>query len=258
MSTQSPPKIDLYTALTPNGQKASIILEELALPYKVHHLSFSENEQKDPSYLKTNPNGRIPAIVDSTASPPVRIFESGALYLYLIEKYDKENKISFDYASAEYWECLNWIVWMQSGLGLMQGQANHFYRYAPEMIEYGIERYQTETKRLYGVLNTRLEAQESAGHGLWLVGGKYSIADSNCFCWVNWAEWAGISLEQFPKVEEWLGVINKREAVKRGVDVPEKFDMKEAMKTKEGEEEYEKYHSGWVMKGMKEDKKKHT
>jgi len=177
--------------------------------------------------------------------------------LYLTERHDKENKISFEYGSEEYWEAMSWHFWIQSGLGPMQGQANHFYRYAPENIQYGIDRYQTETKRLYQVLEDRLRQQEKQGLGLWMVGGKYSFVDLNCFCWVNWAEWAGIGLKPFPKVQKWFGVISGREAVKRGLDVPEKFELKEKLKTKEGEEEYAKYHSNWVMQGQNEDQEKH-
>lgn len=140
----------------------------------------------------------------------------------------------------------------------MQGQANHFYRYAPEKIKYAIDRYQTETKRLYQVLEDRLAEQEKKGLGLWLVGGKYSIADLNIFCWVNWAEWAGVSLEAYPKLKQWLDVINQRPAVQRGLNIPSKFDMKEKLETKEGEEEYAKYHSSWVMQGMKEDSDRHN
>jgi len=103
--------------------------------------------------------------------------------------------------------------------------ANHFYRYAPEKIQYGIDRYQNECKRLYQVLNDRLKAQEAADRGLWIVGGKYSIADISCFSWVNWAEWAGIPTKPFPEIEKWLATIQERAAVKSGVDIPEKFTM---------------------------------
>jgi glutathione S-transferase len=254
-------KIDLYTAPTPNGQKASILMEELNLTYTVHTIDLSKNEQKSPDYLEINPNGRIPAMVDRTSSipnTPKRIFESGTMLLYLTEKYDIVNrKISFPHDSDNFWECVSWIMWAQGGLGPMQGQANHFYRYAPERIQYGIDRYQTETKRLYQVLENRLSEQESTGQGLWLVGGKYSIADLNCFCWVNWAEWAGVSLDKFPKLRKWLEIINERPAVQRGLNIPEKFQMKEMLKTEEGEREYAKHHSDWVMQGMKDDQERH-
>jgi len=104
---------------------------------------------------------------------------------------------------------------MQSGIGPIQGQANHFYRYAPQKIDYAINRYQTETKRLYRVLDDRLAAQEAAGQGLWLVGGKYTIADLCCFSWVNWAEWAGVETKPFENVQRWLEIIQKRPAVQR-------------------------------------------
>jgi glutathione S-transferase len=135
----------------------------------------------------------------------------------------------------------------------MQGQANHFYRYAPKKIEYAIDRYQTETKRLYQVLEDHLASSKNS----WLVGGKFSIADLNIFCWVNWAEWAGVSVDKFPQLQEWLAKINERPAVQRGLNIPEKFEMKEKLKTKEGEEEYARYHSNWVMQGMKDDSEKH-
>lgn len=182
-------------------------------------------------------NGRIPAIVDKTSGKEKRIFEGGAILLYLTARYDQSHKLSFPYDTDEYWETVEWITWMQSGIGPMQGQANHFYRYAPTKIDYAINRYQTETKRLYSILNDRLVEQEGKGQGLWLVGVKYTIADLACFSWVNWAEWAGVNLEEFPEVRKWLGVIQGREATERGVNIPDKFAMKEAMKTKEGEEE---------------------
>jgi len=166
---------------------------------------------------------------------------------------------------------------MQSGIGPMQGQANHFYRYAPEKIEYGITRYQTETKRLYSVLEARLVEQKAGNHtvaggeassagdtktvgqspGPWIVGDKCTIADIACFSWVNWAEWAGVSLDEFPETRGWLWRINERPAVARGLDVPEPFKMKEMMKSKEGEDEYAQYHSSWVMKGQEKDQEGH-
>lgn len=204
-----------------------------------------------------------------------RVFEGASIQLYLAAKYDKDYKISFPYDSDEYWEMVEWMIWMQSGIGPMQGQANHFYRYAPEKIDYAINRYQTETKRLYQVLNDRLASQEAAGQvrasqnthihppthtylqGNWLVGGKYTIADLCSFVWVNWAEWAGVETKPFPALQKWLETIQKRPAVEKGNNIPDKFEMKEAMKTKEGAEEYAKHHSNWVMKGMGDDGEKY-
>ncbi|PSK51621.1 hypothetical protein B9Z65_2888 [Elsinoe australis] len=250
-------KIKLYTAGTPNGHKVHIALEELGLNYEVHKIDISKNTQKEPWFLEINPNGRIPAIVDETVTPPKRIFEGGAILQYLTARYDKDNKISFPYDSSEYWETIEWIVWFQSGIGPMQGQANHFYRYAPTKIQYGIDRYQTETKRLYQVLEDRLSAQEAQGRSLWIVGGKYTIADVASFSWVEWHQWAGVPLEKFPKIQKWKREIEARPATERGLNVPDKFELREAMKTKEGEEEYAKHHSNWVMKGQEEEREKH-
>lgn len=130
-------------------------------------------------------------------------------------------------------------------------------RYAPQKIDYAINRYQTETKRLYQVLEDRLAEQQAKNLGLWVVGGKYTIADLACFSWINWAEWAGVPTKPFPKLEQWMAEIQNRPATKKGVNIPTKFEMKEAMKTKEGEEEYAKHHSNWVMQNQKADQEKH-
>lgn len=139
-------------------------------------------------YLHVLANGRIPAIVDPNANnnSGQRIFEGGAILQYLTARYDKDHKFSFPYDSSEYWETIEWTTWMQSGIGPMQGQANHFYRYAPEKIQYGIDRYQTESKRLYQVLEDRLAAQVAGGSSPWIVGEKYTFADLACFSWVEW------------------------------------------------------------------------
>jgi glutathione S-transferase len=134
-----------------------------------------------------------------------------------------------------------------------QGQANHFYRYAPEKIEYGINRYQTETKRLYRVLNDRLAQQDKAGQGLWLVGNKFTIADIACFSWVNFGAWAGIDTKPFAEIEKWMHVINERPAVQRGINIPDEFKLKEIMSSKEKMDEHAKKASAWVMKGQEDD-----
>lgn len=139
-----------------------------------------------------------------------------------------------------------------------QGQANHFYRYAPEKIQYGIDRYQTETKRLYQVLNDRLEQQEKAGQGLWLVGNKFTIADIASFSWVNWGAWAGIETKPFPAIEKWMEVINARPTVQKAVNIPDEFKLKGIMASKEKSEQYAKEASAWVMKGQEADQKKHA
>lgn len=174
------PTIHLLTAGTPNGHKISILLDELKLSYKTTSISFDKKDQKTPEFLKINPNGRIPCIEDLSTSPATPVFESGAIMIYLTEKYDLTKKMSFEHGSPEYWECVQWLFWMNAGLGPMQGQSNHFTRYAPEKIQYAIDRYQNETKRLYGVLDKRLSET-----GDYLVGHKYSIADLACWCWVS-------------------------------------------------------------------------
>ena len=242
------PDIVLYTSGTPNGQKASITLEELNLPYKVQDIQISKNVQREDWFLRICPNGRIPAMIDRTPTldgktREKRIFESGAMMLYLCQRHDPDHRLSYPYDTDKYWEVVEWLVWMQSGLGPMQGQANHFYRYAPEKIEYGINRYQTETKRLYKVLEDRLEQQENSNRtaantpvagsgGPWIVGNKLTIADIACFSWINWAEWAGVDVTQFKQIKKWLDRINARPAVQKGLDVPQPFEMKRKMQSK--------------------------
>ena len=245
------PAINLLTAATPNGHKISILLEELGVEYKTTPISFDKKDQKTPEFLAINPNGRIPAIEDLTTTPATPVFESGSIMLYIAEKFDLTKKVSFEHGSPEYWECLQWLFFMNAGLGPMQGQSNHFFRYAPEKIPYGIERYQSETRRLYGVMNARIEQT-----GDYLVKGKYSIADMACYCWVNFDFWAGVDVTQFPALKKWFDKIDAREATKRGLDVPTKFTLKEKYyKDQSSVEEYAKKSSKWIMDGQKEDQK---
>ncbi|MBU6472356.1 MAG: glutathione S-transferase N-terminal domain-containing protein, partial [Alphaproteobacteria bacterium] len=157
--------IDLYTSETPNGWKVSIALEEMGLPYEVHAIALSKNEQKQDWYLKINPNGRIPAIVDRDAGN-FAVFESGAILVYLAEK----TGMFYGHDPRSRSLVLQWLMFQMSGVGPMMGQANVFYRYAPEKIPYAIERYQRETLRLFGVLEKRLGESE-------YLAGDYSIAD---------------------------------------------------------------------------------
>ncbi|KAJ4286662.1 hypothetical protein N0V90_012914 [Kalmusia sp. IMI 367209] len=243
------PNIELLTAATPNGQKISIFLEELKIPYTTTAIDLSKDEQKQPAFLTTNPNGRIPAIIDhSRGGFPV--FESGAIFLYLAEHYDTAHSFSFEDAD-ERSEMVQWLFFQNAGVGPMQGQANHFFRYAPTTIQYGIDRYQNETRRLYSVLEARLQGRE------WLVGkgrGKYSIADMSTFTWVRWAPWAGIDLGKFPKLEAWAKRIERREAVQKGLAVPSGEDQIVRLRRDPGVEDPFK---GWVMKGQNELKEKH-
>ncbi len=245
----SPTNIELLTAGTPNGQKISIFLEELGVPYTAVPISFSKNEQKTPEFLKVNPNGRIPAIVDHNRGD-FPVFESGAILMYLAEHYDKEFKFSFQDIDEKS-EMIQWLFFQNAGVGPMQGQANHFTRYAPETIEYGVNRYQNETKRLYSVLETRL-----GGDRQFLVGkgqGKYSIADITTFGWVRWAPWAGIELQAFPRLNEWAQRIESREAVQKGLLVPSGED---AIARLRKDPKYQDSTKDWVLKGQKADAEK--
>jgi glutathione S-transferase len=210
--------IELFTAATPNGWKASITLEELELPYKVRRIDFQKREQKEPWYLELNPNGRIPTIVDHDNSG-FAVFESGALMIYLAEKTGKLLPADVKGRSL----VIQWLMFQMGGVGPMMGQANVFYRYAPERIPYAIERYQREVRRLLEILNTRLEHHE-------YLAGDYSIADIANWSWVRGYKWSGVSIDGLDHLERWLDAIGKRPAVKRGVDVPEPVDLEEMIR----------------------------
>lgn len=204
--------IDLYTAATPNGHKVSIVLEELGLPYTVHALSFDKKEQKSADFLKINPNGRIPAIVDR-ANGDFAVFESGAILIYLAEMTGKLMPADPKGRSV----VLQWLMFQMGGIGPMQGQANVFFRYFPEKLQGAIDRYQHETRRLYEVLDTRLQAVE-------FLGGEYSIADIATFPWVRGYEWSGVSVDGLSALQRWMATMEARPAVQRGLRIPERTD----------------------------------
>lgn len=237
MSDSQRPNITLYTDATPNGIKISMALEELGIPYKTEHLDISTGKQKEPWFLDINPNGRIPAITDTFADGrTIRLFESGSIFQYLAEQYDPEHKISYPAGSREYYEVNNWLFFQNAGLGPMQGQANHFVRYAPEKIKYGMDRYVNETRRLYGVLNRHLESSKSG----FIVGDHISIADITTIGWVMWAGWAGVEIDEFPTLKKWEEMMSARPGVKRGADVPTPLDIKEKLKQKDKLDDYAK------------------
>jgi GSH-dependent disulfide-bond oxidoreductase len=204
--------IDLYTASTPNGHKVSILLEELGVPYTVHAIDLMRGDQKKPDYVKLNPNGRIPTIVDPD-NGGFAVFESGAILIYLAEKYGRFLPKDVNGRST----VIQWLMFQMGGIGPMQGQANVFFRYLPEKIQLAIDRYQNETKRLYKVLEKRLEGRE-------YLCDEYSIADIANFTWVNIHAWAGVAVDDLPNVTAWLKRIRERPAVQRGLAVPEKVD----------------------------------
>ncbi|KAL6689840.1 glutathione S-transferase [Trichoderma pleuroticola] len=195
----SNPNINLFTWLTANGIKVSITLEELSIPYQVMEVDISSNAQKESWFIKINPNGRIPAILDGGQ----RVFESGAILLYLTDKYDSEGKISYQFGTSEYYGRLSCIMFQIGGVGPMQGQANHFRLMAGEYA------------MLYSVLNERL------GASLWLAGHKYTIADICNYSWVRYGPIAlGIDLNDFPNLKRWHDTIHGRTEVRRGINVP--------------------------------------
>ncbi len=203
--------IELYTWSTPNGRKASIALEELGLDYRVHPIDIGKDEQFAPEFLKISPNNKIPAIVDPQGpdGTPISLFESGAILIYLAEK---TGRLMPQDPRARY-TALQWLMWQMGGFGPMLGQAHHFRRFAKEQIPYAIERYTNETRRLYGVLDKRLQEVD-------YVAGDYSIADIAIFPWAARHEWQGIALEDFPALKRWYDAIAARPAVRKGMAVP--------------------------------------
>jgi GST-like protein len=209
--------IDLYTAATPNGHKVSIALEELQLPYNVQALSFERREQKAPDFLRINPNGRIPAIVDRD-NGDFAVFESGAILVYLAELTGQ--LMPHDGKGRSL--VTQWLMFQMGGVGPMQGQANVFFRYFPEKLQGAIDRYQHETRRLYEVLNARLGEAE-------YLAGDYSIADIATFPWVRIHDWAGVSLEGLEHVQRWVAALEQRPAVQRGLLVPGREEDEEQL-----------------------------
>lgn len=200
--------IDLYTARTPNGFKASVMIEEIGIPYETHVLKLSDNDQKQDWFLKINPNGRIPAIVDRD-NDDFAVFESGAIMIYLAEKTGK--LLPTDVKGRS--EVIQWLMFQMGGIGPMQGQANVFYRYFPEKIQPAIDRYQNECRRLFEVVDTHLEGRE------WLAG-DYSIADIANWCWIRTYEWGGLSIDGLDNLKRWMDAISARPAAQRGLNVP--------------------------------------
>lgn len=208
--------IELYTAGTPNGYKISIMLEETGLPYTVRALKLAEKEQKQEQYLRLNPNGRIPTIVDHGNEGFV-VFESGAILLYLAEKTGRFLPADPKQRSR----VIQWLMFQMGNVGPMQGQAHVFVRYAPEKIPYAIQRYQKETLRLYEVLERQLENRE-------FLVDELSIADIATFPWVRRYEWAGVNIDHLPNLQRWLRTLEARPAVQRGLNVPEKVKLSSA------------------------------
>ena len=200
--------IDLYTFTTPNGRKASIMLEEVGLPYNVHKVDITKNEQFTPEYIAINPNSKIPAIVDPDTG--ITVFESGAILIYLAEK-TSSNLLPTEQKAR--FQVLEWLMLQMGSVGPMFGQLNHFKKFAPEKIEYAIARYEKETLRLYGVLDRELKDNE-------FICGDYSIADVATYPWVAVYEFQGLTLDNYPNLKRWVETLQQRPAVQRGMKVP--------------------------------------
>ncbi|OUL24283.1 glutathione binding-like protein [Nostoc sp. 106C] len=199
--------IDLYTFTTPNGRKASIMLEEIELPYNVHKIDITKQEQFASEYIAINPNSKIPAIVDQETD--IKVFESGAILIYLAEKTAK--LLPSDKKSR--FQVLEWLMFQMAGVGPMFGQLNHFKRFAPEKIPYAIERYEKETLRIYSVLDQQLANNE-------FICGDYSIADVATYPWVAIYQMQGLTLDNHPNLKRWVETVGQRPAVQRGMSVP--------------------------------------
>jgi GSH-dependent disulfide-bond oxidoreductase len=196
--------IELYTWSTPNGRKISIALEEFGLPYRVHPVDIGRGEQHQPEFLRINPNGKIPAIVDLDNGRS--LMESGAILLYLAERQDR-------FWGDDRWQTVEWLMLQMGGVGPMLGQAHHFLHFNPGKAPYAEERYRAEARRLYGVLDRRLVEHA-------YLSGSYSIADMATWPWISRYQWQGIDWSDYPNLRRWYLAIADRPAVRRGYDVP--------------------------------------
>lgn len=200
--------IELYYWPTPNGYKITIMLEELGVPYNVKYVNIGRGEQFEPSFLKISPNNRMPVIIDpdGPGGQPISVFESGAILQYLGRKYGKF------YPTDERGrvEVEQWLFWQMGGLGPMAGQAHHFRQYAPEKLQYAIDRYTNECNRLYGVIDKRLADRE-------FLAGDYSIADMASWPWTRSWQNQGQDLDEFPNMKRWFQAMEAKPAVQRAV-----------------------------------------
>ena len=202
--------IDLYYWPTPNGLKITVLLREIGLEYRLYPINIGKGDQFDPEFLSVSPNNRIPAIVDHEpegGGDSISVFESGAILLYLAEKYDQFLPTN----QRLRVQAIEWLMWQMGGLGPMLGQNHHFNRYAPEDVPYAIKRYSDETQRLYAVLNRRLIDRD-------YIAGSYSIADIAVYPWVNRYEWHKTDIDRFPEVKRWYHAIGERPGVVRAYD----------------------------------------
>lgn len=202
--------IDLYYWSTPNGHKVAIALEEMALEYQIFPINIMQNDQFQPDFLSISPNNKIPAIVDQNGpnDQPISVFESGAILQYL----GRKTGLFYPVEEQERVEVEQWLMWQMGGLGPMLGQNHHFNKFAPERIDYAIDRYSNETKRLYKVLNQQLIGQR-------YVAGEYSIADMAILPWLLRHDWQGIDLEDYPQVKDYVTRLTARPAIQKALSI---------------------------------------
>ncbi len=202
--------IDFYTWTTPNGRKISLMLEETGLEYKMIPINIGKDEQFDPEFLKISPNNKIPAIVDHDNND-FALMETGAILMYLAEKSGQFlNTANRDV----YWRTIEWLMWQMGGVGPMFGQVHHFTKYNPGKAQYAQERFEKEARRLYGVLDRRLEGRE-------YIVDDYSIADMAVWPWTARFNWQEIDLNDYPNVRRWYMTMLDRPAVQRAWNIPE-------------------------------------
>lgn len=206
--------IELYSFPTPNGQKITIALEELGLSYKIIPINITRDDQFMPEFLRISPNNKIPAIIDTDGPDgrPISIFESGAILLYLAEKTGQ----LMPHPGHQRYPVMEWLMWQMGGAGPMLGQAHHFRQYAPESIDYAINRYTEEATRLYSVLETQLAQSRTATY---TITGDYSIADIATFPWIAYHEMQGQDLKDYPNIQHWFEEMQKRPGVQRGMTI---------------------------------------
>lgn len=203
--------LQVWSWPTPNGQKIHIMAEELGIPYELHPVDIGKGDQFHDGYLKISPNNKIPAIVDPQGpdGEPLALFESGAILIYLAEKHGK--LLSTDPASR--YRTLAWLMFQMGHFGPLLGQAHHFRKYAPEKIDYGIERYTKEAQRLYGVVDRQLADND------FLAGDEYSIADIAVYPWSMCYGMEGVDITNYPHIQRWQEMISQRPAVKKGMNM---------------------------------------
>jgi GSH-dependent disulfide-bond oxidoreductase len=203
--------IEVYTWPTPNGHKVHVMLEECALPYRVHAVDIGQGEQFTEEFLRLNPNNKVPAIVDPDGpdGEPMSLFESGAILLYLAGK----TRRFLPTDTRGRYTTLQWLMFQMGGVGPMLGQAHHFRIYAPEKVPYAVDRYTNEAKRLYGVMNRQLKGQR------YIAGAQYTVADIAIYPWLRSWQNQGIDWSDYPQLKRWFDELSERPAVQRGVQV---------------------------------------